>query len=130
MPDLNANRLLLPVSELLNVNEDEILKVYIRDVRLSKDALVEAVGAELIKVIQNTSHQQVLVSFRDVSFMGSSMISKMIQLNKVCQRDGIDLRFCEMNANLMEVFDLMQLHDLLQIHETEQEVLDHFAGAS
>lgn len=100
--------------------QDGVLKVYLRDIRLSDDSLVEAVGAELNTLLNHSDNKKMIVNLRDVNFMNSSMIGKLVQLNKRCRDEAIDLRFCEMNENLIEVFSLMQLPRIMQIHPTEQ----------
>ena len=58
--------------------------------------------------------------------MASSMIGKIILLFKKCKEAHIDLRFCEVSDNIMEVFKLMKLDSRLDIKKTEQEALESF----
>jgi len=106
--------------------QDEILKIYLRDARLSDDRLVESVGAELNSLMNQSDKKRMIVNLRDVSFMNSSMIGKLVQLNSRCKADKIDLRFCEMNENLTEVFNLMQLQRIMKLHPTEQAASESF----
>ncbi len=99
------------------------MKVYLRDLRLSEDALVESIGAELNTLLNQTDKKKIIVNLRDVSFMNSSMIGKLVQLNNRCKKESIDLRFCELNDNLVEVFNLMQMPRIMNIHATEKSAL-------
>ena len=107
--------------------QDDVLKVYLRDIRLSEDGLVESVGAELNTLINSIQSKKMLVNLRDVSFMNSSMIGKLVQLNSRCKNESIEFRLCEVNDNLLEVFTLMQLPKIMQIHPSEQSAFESFA---
>lgn len=106
--------------------QDGVLKVYLRDIRLSEDSLVESVGAELNTLLNRSESKKMIVNLRDVSFMNSSMIGKLVQLNSRCRAESVDLRFCEMNENLVEVFNLMQLPKIMQFHPTEEAAVAAF----
>jgi anti-sigma B factor antagonist len=102
--------------------------IYIPDVRLTEEARIEGLTGELITLLNQSAAEKVLLSFRNVKFMGSAMIGKIIQLNKKCKEEKIDFRLCEMNDNLMEVFRLMKLDKIITLYKTEQAAVDAFAG--
>ena len=58
--------------------------------------------------------------------MGSAMIGKLVMVSKKCKKDHVDLRFCEVNDSIMEVFQLMKLTDILQIYADEPEAYQGF----
>jgi len=111
------------VADIQTETQDGVLKVYLRDIRLSDDALVESIGAEMNTLLNQSDHKKMILNLRDVSFMNSSMIGKLVQLNIRCRNESIELRLCEMNDNLVEIFNLMQLPKIMSIHATEQDAL-------
>ena len=117
------------MADIHSDTQGDVLKVYLRDIRLSEDTLVEAIGAELNTLLNQSENKKMIVNLRDVNFMNSSMIGKLVQLNKRCRDESIDLRFCEMNENLVEIFNLMQLPKIMQIHATEEAAFEAMSQA-
>lgn len=114
------------MSGIQSETENAVLKIYLTDVRLSEDGLVEKVAADLNSLVQKTENSQVLLSLRDVSFVNSSMIGELVQLNKRCRQESIDFRLCDLNPNLIEVFSLMQLPKIMTIHPDEKSAMNGF----
>ncbi len=116
------------VNELPTITNKDVLVVYIPDIRLTEDGRIEGLAAELITLINRTDITKILLSFRNVKFMGSAMIGKVIQVNKKCREEKVDLRLCDLNENLMEVFTLMKLDKILKLYVTEAEGMEGFEG--
>jgi anti-sigma B factor antagonist len=116
------------VNELPTITNNGVLVVYIPDVRLTDDSRIEGLGAEIITLINRSDVSRILLNFRNVKFMGSAMIGKIIQVNKKCKEEKVDMRVCDLNDNLLEVFRLMKLDKILQIYPTEEDAIDGFAG--
>ncbi len=114
------------MSTLPTVSQNGVLIVYVRDVRLIDESRIEGLGAELNSMLNSAKEDKMLMNFRNVKFMGSAMIGKIIQLSKKCKESGMDLRFCDMNENLLEVFELMKLTKVLSIYPTEESALEAF----
>ncbi len=116
------------VNELPTITNNGVLVVYIPDIRLVEEARIEGLAAELITLINRTDVSKILLSFRNVKFMGSAMIGKIIQVNKKCRQEKVDLRLCDLNDNLREVFELMKLDKVVHLYASEEKALDAFAG--
>lgn len=112
------------MSTLPTVNQEGVLVVYIRDVRLTDIARIEAVSAELNGLLNHAPENKMLLNFRNVKFMGSAMIGKLVQLNKACRNSDMKLAFCELNENLLEAFSIMNLAKLIKIYDTETDAMD------
>ena len=56
------------------------------------------------------------------------MIGKVIQVNKKCREEKVDLRVSDLNENLMEVFQLMKLDKILKIYPNESEAMEAWKG--
>ncbi len=113
-------------SVLITRTEDEILIVYPQTVRIIDETQIQEVTDELLDLIVSTKLDRMLINFSTVSFMGSAMIGKLILLNKKCKEARLDLRFCGLNSNVMEVFKLMKLDSMFQIYGEESEALKAF----
>ena len=103
---------------------DDVFKVYLRDLKLSTDVLADSIGSEVNTLLNKEQVKKVVVNLRDVNFMNSTMIGKLVQWTKRCREEDIDLRFCEIKAPLLEVFQLMNLPLIMAIHPTEESALE------
>ena len=54
------------------------------------------------------------------------MISKLVMLNKACKGGGVELKFCEVSPNVMEVFKITKLHKVFDIKDTEDKAAASF----
>lgn len=100
--------------------------IYFPDVRLTDLTRVSTIYTELARLAERSDVTRILLSFRSVKSMGSAMIGKIIQLNKLCKKHGVDLRLCDMNDDLTEALRVMRLDKVLTIHPTESAALAAF----
>lgn len=107
--------------------KNDVVLVYLRDLRLSNDILAETIDSEISTLLNQDQVTKVIVNLRDVNFMNSTMIGKLVQLTKRCREESIDLRFCDIKAPLLEVFQLMSLQRIMQMHPTEESALEAMA---
>jgi anti-anti-sigma factor len=104
----------------------EIIAVYFTDGKILDSQRIEQVGRELQEAVPLAIHKKMLLNFRGVSFMSSAMITKLVMLNKACKAQGVELKFCEVSANVMEVFKITKLNKLFDIQKTEDKALESF----
>ena len=121
-----ATRKVQSVSTLITRSQDDVLIVYFRDVRIIDEPRIQSLGRELLNLVDQSNEDRILLSFRNVKFMTSSMIGKVILLSKKCKEAKIDLRLCEVSENIMEVFQLMKLTKILDIQKDEDTALKSF----
>ncbi len=100
-------------------HKGEILAVYFTDGKILDSQRIEQVGRELQEAVPMATHKKMLLNFRGVSFMSSAMITKLVMLNKACKAQGVELKFCEVSANVMEVFKITNLNKLFDIQKEE-----------
>ena len=111
------------VSTLLTRHEDDILLVYFQDIRIIDEPRIQNLGQDLINLIKDGKEQKVVLNLDNVSFMSSAMIGKLILFGKKCKTHKVDLRICNINPNIKEVFDLMKLEKVFQVDENEAEAV-------
>lgn len=104
----------------------EVLVVGFTDSKILDSQRIEQVGRELQEVVPQAIHKKMLLNFRGVSFMSSAMITKLVMLNKNCKAQGVNLKFCEVSPNVMEVFKITKLNKLFDIQEGEEKALASF----
>lgn len=106
--------------------KNDIVVVYFTDGKILDSQRIELIGNELQAAVPQATEKKLLLNFRDVTFMSSAMITKLVMLNKTCKSEGVVLKFCEMSPNVMEVFKITKLTKLFEIHSTEEKALASF----
>ena len=104
----------------------EVLVVEFEDAKMLDEAGIIEVGDELAAAVDECDGKKMLLDFSAVSFMSSSMIGKIVFLDKDCKKKGVDLRICSIAPSIMEVFNLMHLNKVLKIHKNPDEGLHGF----
>src|SRR6056297_3296480 len=107
-------------------NNGEVLVVGFMDSKILDSQRIEQVGRELQEVVPQATHNKLLLNFRGVSFMSSAMITKLVMLNKTCKAQDVNLKFCEVSPNVMEVFKITKLNKLFDIQDGEEKALASF----
>jgi len=113
------------VSELTTREHQGILIIEIVDVRLTQEIDIQEMGSDLINYLNETKLDKVLLNFKNVKRMASSMIGKLNMLRKKAIAEKIDLRLCCLSNDIKEVFELTKLDTIFDIYASEEEA---FAG--
>ncbi|TWU34199.1 STAS domain-containing protein [Novipirellula artificiosorum] len=114
------------MSAVTSQTNNEILVVGFTDSKILDSQRIEQVGRELQEMIPQAIHKKMLLVFRGVSFMSSAMITKLVMLNKGCKAQGVNLKFCEVSPNVMEVFKITKLNKLFDIQDNEEKAMASF----
>lgn len=118
------------MSTLLTRTEAGILVIYFQDVRIIDERRISSLGLELGELINNTENDRMILNFQNVSFMSSAMIGKLVEFNKKCKAAKVELKLCNINDNVEEVFNLMQLNKVFTIDTDEESALKSFSKKS
>ena len=115
------------MSSLLISDQQDVVIVSFKDVRLLDDHSIQQIGEEFNDLtLQAASGRKLLIDFSHISFMSSAMIGQVMKLYKLCKRDGIKFKLCGISPGIMEVFKLTGLNKLLEIHANRADALAVF----
>ncbi len=115
------------MATLLTRTEGDILIAYFQDVRIIDETRIQSLGQELNDLVSNSDTKKIVLNFRNVSFMSSAMIGKLIQFGKKCKSIDVHLRLCNINDNVEEVFTLMKLDKVFKIDNDEEKSIAGFS---
>lgn len=104
----------------------EVLVVGFTDSKILDSQRIEQVGKELQDAVPQAIHKKLLLNFRGVTFMSSAMITKLVMLNKCCKAKEVNLKFCEVSPNVLEVFKITKLNKLFDIQGDEEKGIASF----
>ncbi len=114
------------MAAITTATNGEVLVVGFLDSKILDSQRIEQVGRELQDIVPGAIHKKLLLNFNGVSFMSSAMITKLVMLNKTCKAQSVNLKFCEVSPNVLEVFKITKLNKLFDIQGEEDKALASF----
>lgn len=94
---------------------DDILFILFDDARLLEETRIEQVEKELADAIDASTEKRIVLDFSKVQFMSSSMLGKLVKVNKQCKSFKIKLKLCSVSPDILEVFKITRLDKLFDI---------------
>ena len=94
---------------------DGTLIIQLTDPRITDSAHLQRVFEEVTKRINKSEEKQVILDFGPVEFMASSMLGKLVQLNKQCKKFRVKLKLCSIAPDILEVFRITKLNKVFDI---------------
>ena len=105
----------------------DVLAVYFKQDSILDQQVIEKIGHEFDRVaLEAASCRKIVLNFEHVKFMSSSMIGKLLVLNKRCAADKIKLKLSNVSPNLLEVFKITRLNKVFDIQSDEATALAAF----
>src|SRR6187431_197242 len=104
---------------LSNYTKDGILTVVFDDARILDETKLEELGRELLETLNKTTEERVILDFRNVKFMSSSMLGKLIQVNKKAGEFKVKLKFCSIDPEIRQVFKITKLDKVFDITDDD-----------
>ena len=105
---------------LMSQTNGDVTVIYFQDAQILDEGKIQQISEELTKVAEKVTAGKLLLNFGDVRFMSSSVLGRLVNLNKKCKADGTDLKLCNISPDIMQVFKITRLTKVFQIHDTEE----------
>ena len=77
----------------------------------------------VIKIIESSVQELLLVSMKNVDYIDSAGVGKIMAMGYIAKELGKKLRFAGMQPYVRRVFELLDGHHFVQVFESEQEAL-------
>jgi anti-sigma B factor antagonist len=104
---------------LSSYTKDDILTVVFDDARILDEAKLEKVGSDLLELLNKTSEGRIILDFRNVKFMSSSMLGKLVQVHKKAVEYKVKMKLCSIDPEIRQVFKITRLDKLFDIEPDE-----------
>jgi anti-anti-sigma factor len=104
---------------LTSYSKDGILTVVFEDARILDETKLEQLSRDLTEMLNKTTEERVILDFRNVKFMSSSMLGKLIQVHKKASEFKVKLKFCSIDPEIRQVFKITKLDKLFDIESDE-----------
>ena len=108
--------------EIHSQQKDDAVIAKFTSQKLYDDKVIAQIGSELLE-LADQAEGKMLLDFEGVMFMSSSMIGRVVKLNKKCKADNIDLAMCNVPPTIMEVFEVTRLNKVFTICDTVEDAL-------
>jgi anti-sigma B factor antagonist len=93
---------------------------------LTEDA-IGAINDQLQELVEGLGHSNVLLNFRDVRLMSSTMLGVLLKFARRMQSVHGRLKLCCIAPDLMQAFKITRFDRLFEIYADEATALDSFA---
>ena len=110
-------------------NEHGILVVRFIEERLFDETLVREVHEQVTAALAQAKTKVVVLDFSRVESLSSSMLGKLILLQRTVAGQKGMLRLCELNSTVRAVFRSTNLDRLFQIDRDRREAIEAAQGA-
>ena len=96
------------------------------DKKILDEQNIQVIGEQLFSLVDELGRRKVLLNFKNVEFLSSAALGKLITMNRKLQSAGGKLVLCEIDPQIYEVFEITKLNKLFNIHAEEQAALQAF----
>ncbi len=104
----------------------EVTVVNFIDRKILDEQNIAKIGEDLFSLVEELGRKKILLNFSNVEYLSSAALGKFISLNKKVQQAGGKLLMCNINPDIMEVFEITRLDRLFSIQRDEQTALEAF----
>jgi anti-sigma B factor antagonist len=104
----------------------EILTVHFTHAKILEETVIQQISAGLLALIDKSNEKNILLDFSTVGFMSSSALGALIKVNKKCKEFKINLKLCNIHADIMQVFKITRLDKVLAIYPDTESAYEAF----
>ena len=113
-------------SRLVVSEEDQITKVRFLDRNILEEANIQQIGDEIGRLIEASDNPKLLIDFHQVEHLSSAALGTLITINNKIRHKSGQLRLCNIDPQIYEVFVITKLNKLFQIHEDAPKAVASF----
>jgi len=105
---------------------EDVLVVYFTDSSILDESTMQSLGRDLMACVERCEDQKLLLNFESVKYMSSAMLGKLVALNKKCKEGEVTLKMCNIDKDIMLVFQMTKLHKVFDIQPNEEKAMKSF----
>jgi anti-sigma B factor antagonist len=96
------------------------------DKKILDEQNIQIIGEQLFSLVDQDGRRKLLLNFKNVEYLSSAALGKLITLNKKLQAVGGRLILCDIDPQIYEVFEITKLDKFFNIQKEEQAALQAF----
>lgn len=113
-------------SRLVIKQDGEVTRIGFLDRNILEEASIQQIGEEVGTLIDASPSPKILLSFDNVEHLSSAALGTLITINNAVKKQGGQLRLCNIDPQIYEVFVITKLNKLFQIHDDDAKALASF----
>lgn len=114
-----------PDSPKMNITEmDGVTVVTLAEQRILDELSISEIGKNLCDLVARVPVPKIVLDFRNVTNMSSSALGMLITLHKRVREANGQLRLCNIQPTIEEVFKITRLNEIFQIHRNQKDAVD------
>lgn len=98
------------------------------DRKILDEQNIQVIGEQLFGLVDQDGLRKIVLNFRNVEYLSSAALGKLITLNKKLQAAKGQLVLCNIGPQIFEVFEITKLDKFFKIRKEEQDALQAFDG--
>ncbi len=109
---------MVPIKPRISVDYTENATVItFVDEKILEEQEIKAIQDSIMSVIEQSKRLNLILDFCNVQFLSSAVLGLLIRISKnVYEHDG-QLRFCNINSKIYEIFKITRLTKIFDIYE-------------
>lgn len=104
----------------------DVTEINFIDKKILDEQNIQIIGEQLFDLVEQEERKKILLNFKNVEYLSSAALGKLISLNKKLQEVGGRLILCEIAPQIYEVFEITKLDKFFTIEKDEQMALQSF----
>lgn len=101
----------------------QVIIATLEDEKILDDVQLQGLEGSFMPLIEQNKHIQLIVDFRKVKFLTSSVLGLLIRVSKkIYEKNGV-LRLCSINPKIHEVFKITRLDKIFEIHTDKEDAM-------
>ena len=96
------------------------------DEKILEEQDIQALQESVMSVIGSNSGTNMVLDFCNVQFLSSAVLGLLIRINKKIYEEDGQLKLCNINAKIHEVFKITRLTKIFDICQDVNDALDSF----
>lgn len=110
--------------------EQGVTLLTLLEARVHDHAAIKEIGDELNRLTADELAHRILFDMKDVDFLSSAVLNRLIVLDKQLKNFGGQIAFCHLRPQIEEVFSITKLNKLFPIYESRQEAVAAMSAES
>ena len=104
----------------------DILTVVLTDAKILDTAQIDEIHQEMVKILGEIKERNMLLDFREVKFLSSAALGMLILVNKSCKERKINLKLCNIEADIAQIFKITGMNRVFSICKTSADAVAAF----
>lgn len=94
---------------------DDITVVRFKDKKILDETNIQLIGNQLFGLVDEDGRKKIVLDFANVDYLSSAALGKLISMHKKVSGAKGQLRLCNIQKDILEVFTITKLDKVLKI---------------